>query len=680
MKKLFKFILILLLLILLAVAAFAYTFDANKYKEEVAEVIGLIVNRPVNIKGDVDISFYPWIGVKLNDMVIENNSGFSRKKFATIGQFDISIKILPLLEKRLDIDKLVIHRLVVGFEKNAKGESNWSNFAGASSADDVGSKHGLAGLVIGGVELVDANISWLDKSTDKKFNISRISLVTEAVVKGRPLPVTLKAYVRSNQPEWQAAVSVKTNLEFNESSPTFQANNLKLSVKALLSGEDKETVSFAMVSNSLINFKDNTAKLTKTKFSIFGLILSGTFDVEDIFSVPTIQGPLKVKKFEVNKLAERLKLDMPKMVNAQSLKNISLSAMFKTDFNSINLDKMSANVDDTLVKGFMHIAIEDDLVVRYDLDADKIALHDYRFVDSESDKSEVMFPLDLIRSIDLEGEFDIENIVIDDTELSDFHVTLNTKDDVVKANPVTMLIGDSEFKAAMMINARSIPLGKFTVEVKNVDAKSSVNPLLKDIMGEKAIVLDGIVNIDANINTKGASIDRQEKSAKGTVTIDMGKTIVQGIDLNHASRSVVAEYANNNNFRTRKSYVPEYEPDKKTEFSSVHATFQVSHGKFLNSDLLLVSTDASITGSGSIDFINEKLDYSPVIDINVKSRIDIRDKLRDHPMEYHALGKFGNLKTIFELDKYELLVGRLLIQEAKTRRNKQLNKREKKLW
>ncbi|MDH5736023.1 MAG: AsmA family protein, partial [Gammaproteobacteria bacterium] len=103
MKKLFKYIFIILLLILLAVAAFIYTFDANKYKQEIAAVAGAITGRPVTINGDVDISVYPWIGVKLNDVIIENSPGFSRKDFASIGQFDISVKITPLLQKQLDI-------------------------------------------------------------------------------------------------------------------------------------------------------------------------------------------------------------------------------------------------------------------------------------------------------------------------------------------------------------------------------------------------------------------------------------------------------------------------------------------------------------------------------------------------------------------------------------------------
>ena len=43
-------------------------------------------------------------------------------------------------------------------------------------------------------------------------------------------------------------------------------------------------------------------------------------------------------------------------------------------------------------------------------------------------------------------------------------------------------------------------------------------------------------------------------------------------------------------------------------------------------------------------------------------------------------GKFENLTTTFNLEKYELLLGRLLVQESKARRNKRLNTKEKRLW
>ncbi|NOR64683.1 MAG: AsmA family protein, partial [Candidatus Scalindua sp.] len=576
------------------------------------------------------------------------------------------------LQKRLNVETLVLRRAVIDLERNTAGENNWSDFTSASGDDDVGSELGLSGFTMGGVELTDSNITWLDVSTGKRFKISKMKLATEAVVEGQPLPVTFKAYVRSNQPEWQASVFVKTNFEFDDDSPVFNANKLKLVVKAQLPSSDLEKISIAMITDGEINVQTQTAKLSKVRLSILGLVMSGELDVENIFSVPVIHGPLKVKTFEAQTLAERLKVTMPRMENTQRFRDISLSALFKTDFDSIYLDDIAANIDESSVNGFIHISNFQQPVVSYDLDVDNVNLHDYRAADDASGKNELPLPLDLIRSSDLEGTLDIETVTVDDDiQLKEFHITSQIKDGIVEADPITMLVGESEVDATMRLDASNTPEGVFSINVNNVDATASINPLLKTITGNEALVLEGLVNATASFQVTGESVVELKKSAKGTVKITMDEPLVQGIDINHASRSVVSDYANKNGFRTRKSYVTEYKPDRKTRFDNLSATFKVANGKWVNNDLLLVSKEANITGSGSIDFINSKLDYRPVIDVNVNSRVDIRDKLRDHPMEYHAYGRFEKVTYKFDVDKYELLVGRLLIQEAKTRSIKQ---------
>lgn len=680
MKTFLKIFAGLLVIIIIAVVAFVYTFDANNYKQDLTEVVEAITARPVNIAGDIELSLYPWIGIKVNHVTIENPPGFSKKTFATIGQFDIRINIMPLFQKRLNIEKLALHRLAVDFERNASGENNWSNFADSSEGDNVVTELGLNGLAIGGIEVANSKLTWLDVNTGKRFKISTMNLATEAVIEGQPLPLTLNAYIESNQPEWQASVNVKTKLEFNDDSIMFKANDLKLVVKVILPGATVDKVSFAMIADSEIDPQTQTAKLTNARFSVLGLVMDGTFDIENIFSVPVIQGPLKVRAFEAQKLAKHFKLDIPMMANTQSLKNISLTSSFKTDFESIYLDDIFANVDESQVKGFVHIEGMRQPVVRYGLSVDQIKLHDYRVIGNESSKDPIPLPLELIRSTDLEGTLDIETVMVDDVELTKLHITSQIKNGIVKADPITMLVGKSKVNATMQLDVRATPVGVFAVKANNIDAKASINPLLKSIIGDGAITLEGIVNADVRLSAKGLNVTAMKTTAQGVIKINMGKTIVQGIDLDHATRSITADYANKNNFRTSQSFVTDYNPQRKTEFKSLRATFKLSHGKLINSDLLLVSKQATITGSGSIDFIKEKLDYRPVIDMNVSNRVDIRDKLRDHPMEYHAHGAFENLTVEFNLKKYELLVGRLLVQEGKARRIKQKKNKSKNSW
>ena len=680
MKTFLKIIAGVVVLFIIAVVGFVYTFDANKYKDEITGLAESATGRPISIAGDMNISLYPWIGIKINDVTVENGPGFSKKTFATIGQFDVKIKIRPLLQKRLEIDKVVLHRLAVDFEMNAAGDDNWSDLAGVSESDGVKSEFGLKGLTIGGIDVADSSLTWLDANSGKRFEISNLRLSTQAINPGEPLPIELKAFVESNQPEWQAAINANTRLEFNQNEAVFDAKNLKLTVKALLPGTSMDSITLAMVADSKVNLDTQSAKLTNARLGVLGLVMGGTLDVENIFSVPVIQGPVKVKTFEAAKLAKHLDFDIPQMVNTRSLKKITLTALFKTDFETVDLDNISAIVDQSKVKGFVRIAGMSQPVVRYELKADKINFDDYRVVSNEPGRDEAPLPLAFIRAVDLEGVLDVETATLDGIELNRLHIASNIENDIVNANPITVLVSDGEVKAAMRLDAREMPAVSLVAEMRQLDANASINPLLKNIIGDEAPDIKGLVNADANLKARGSGLSALMASAQGTIKLNMDKVIIQGIDFDHASQSVVVDYAERNNFRVSRTFNQEYVPDATTEFSSLSATFKVSKGKLINNDLLLASDKVNVTGSGSIDFINTKLDYRPVIDMNVKSTVNIRDKLRDHPMQYHAHGLLGELTTDFDVERYDLHMGRLMIQEAKANRNRRINSQSRSNW
>ena len=95
---------------------------------------------------------------------------------------------------------------------------------------------------------------------------------------------------------------------------------------------------------------------------------------------------------------------------------------------------------------------------------------------------------------------------------------------------------------------------------------------------------------------------------------------------------------------------------------------------------MLESDTVNVTGTGSLDFINGKLDYRPVIDMKVASTVNVRDKLRDHPMEYQTQGSWGKVTTEFDVARYDLHMGRLMIQEAKANRNRRINSKSQNSW
>ena len=97
LKRFFKFLSVLLAVLLLALSAFVFTFDANNYKPQIIEQVQKQTGRKLDIAGDIGLSVFPWIGLKVGKVSLANAPGFSTRPFARMDQLDIKVKLLPLL-------------------------------------------------------------------------------------------------------------------------------------------------------------------------------------------------------------------------------------------------------------------------------------------------------------------------------------------------------------------------------------------------------------------------------------------------------------------------------------------------------------------------------------------------------------------------------------------------------
>ena len=251
---------------------------------------------------------------------------------------------------------------------------------------------------------------------------------------------------------------------------------------------------------------------------------------------------------------------------------------------------------------------------------------------------------------------------------------------VVEANPISMAVHGGKTKAALRLDARETPTAKLVAKLEQVDADAALNPVLARITGDETLTVAGQVDADLNITASGSGMSAMKQTARGTIKLKMDKATVEGIDFDNASRSVVVDYARRNDFRVSRKFASEYVPATTTEFDQLAATLKLKNGKLVNRDLSLVSDLVNVSGTGTVDLINATMDYRPVIDMNVRRAVNVRDKLRDHPMEYHVRGAFGDIATNFDADKYDLWVGRLMLHEAKARKNRRINSKAADSW
>ena len=82
MKKLIKFLLVtlavLVTLIVITAVALPLLFDPNDYKPQITELVKEQTGRDLKIPGEIELSVFPWLGIKLGKVELSNAKGFGK--------------------------------------------------------------------------------------------------------------------------------------------------------------------------------------------------------------------------------------------------------------------------------------------------------------------------------------------------------------------------------------------------------------------------------------------------------------------------------------------------------------------------------------------------------------------------------------------------------------------------
>ena len=139
MKSFSKLIGLLLLgvLLLLVAAGFALThfFDPNDYKEEIRELARKHANVELELNGDIGWSLFPWLGIEITDAKVASVDT-PNDPFADLRLLGLSVQVLPLLRKEIQMSDIRIDGLNLSLHRNVKGEENWENI-GKPSVDKL---------------------------------------------------------------------------------------------------------------------------------------------------------------------------------------------------------------------------------------------------------------------------------------------------------------------------------------------------------------------------------------------------------------------------------------------------------------------------------------------------------------------------------------------------------------
>lgn len=204
MKKFLKFLfstfLVVILLIVIAAAVLPFIIDPNDFKPQITSQVKKVTGRELTLGGDIDLSLFPWLGVALKDVSLSNPPSFEKASFAKAADMEVRVKLLPLFEKRVVMDTVVLRDLDLNLARNAQGKTNWEDLLAekpqeappeAKPPEEEGTPPPIAGIAIAGLKIEAARIHWRDEVKDVRYTIEQLNLATDPLVPGEPIQMEL---------------------------------------------------------------------------------------------------------------------------------------------------------------------------------------------------------------------------------------------------------------------------------------------------------------------------------------------------------------------------------------------------------------------------------------------------------------------------------------------------------
>jgi len=549
MRTLIRIIILLIIIIISGLIALPFFIDPNDYKNEISEQVKNITGRNLALDGDIHLSVFPWIALEMGPLSLSNATGFKTDPFAKVETAEIRIKLMPLLNKQLEMDTIVLDGLVLNLEKNADGKTNWDDLVENAehieelpeSTDDKGSDTStpvLAGISIAGVKLSNAHIYWSDASKGEQFQLNKFNLTTDPLVPGKPTKLDMNFDLSSNKPQAKAHITLATNIMVDMDNQHYALTGLSFTTQV----EGKElpvnTANISLQGNidadmvkQLINIDNFEVKASASNQTqrIDNFILTGQVTADLAAQMATIKNLSLQVHAEQGEQAIVAKLNANIKATLDGQKSTISSLKLTSEITDpampggkVNID-VSGNVTTDLQKqtaslSDLVIAVHD-LLINANVDASKLLSENPNFSGQLDIKPFNLRQLANKLAIELPPMADGSTLEL---------VQLNTKfegsSNHFNAKSLSLMLDQSKLNGQLAIKDFTKPAVNFKLMLDEIDLDRYLPPVSKE--DKQATAASPATTAVAASNELPLETLRQ-LNAKGT--IDIGKLKVSGL-------------------------------------------------------------------------------------------------------------------------------------------------------
>ncbi len=247
-------------------------------------------------------------------------------------------------------------------------------------------------------------------------------------------------------------------------------------------------------------------------------------------------------------------------------------------------------------------------VMRAELNVDRFDLDRYRSPGKDTPAAaagssaggDVALPLGLLRSLNLKAGLRVGHLKAFGLRVSDLDTRVSALGGLIQFGPNKAALYGGRYQGQTSLDARgALPVLRMDEKL----ARVQLGRLLKDmgLFGK----FTGEAGVTVNLAAQGGSVNALKRTLTGTITVDSHDGRIEGVNLAKIiqdARKLGAKLAG-------KPVEVAPATDDNTAFKSMHATLRVKNGVAQNDDFKLDGAQVRAAGKGSIDLVQEKLDF-----------------------------------------------------------------------
>jgi len=619
MRKLVRILLYaigsVVLLLVVAVVAISLFVKPNEYKTEIEQAVYDQTGRKLSIDGDINLSFFPWIGVSLGKLALANPPGFKEIPFAKLDSADVHIQLLPLFKQQINISTLKLHGLAVNLIQASQDSNNWQDLAGTEgeqvaeeSPESAPSSTAMPKLAINGIEIANADISFDDQVAGASYRIEDFNVTTSEIEFGEAFDLAIDFRAKLSELALTSLIKINSQVMIDLEQERYALTQLKIDVEGEGDILPVQPTKLTLSSDISLDLKQQQLSVAALVLESLGIKLKGQIQGKNIIDSPVFEGRLASDEINLRNVLKTLGIEMVTS-DEKALTRTTLEAVFSATDKQARIDKLVLALDESTLSG--NVAIKDfaSNALAFDLLLDKLVVDRYLPPTTEAapeppvpeptepvEEVAIELPTEMLRALDINGSLKANTLVFNEMSFRDLNIGINAKEGLIKAQPMQVKLAEGNIDVTGQIDVRKeVPVYHVTQKIDDVQ----IFPLLEKFADFK--MLSGMANTSADITTTGATVSSLKAALNGKADFIFRDGALEGINVAQTIRDGLAKMKGQS---AKKGNEP-----NKTDFTELKGSVKITKGVVDNQDLFVAAPLLRIEGKGTADLTQDKLNY-----------------------------------------------------------------------